>query len=236
MKVRFPMAALPFALASCAPTADQAVTDAVVACQRADVQDVLGKEVRNMMLKAAADRVLTAAFFGINMTQSLEQARTTFTEVGVYTGATPSGAPFKQIICGGTLQIDASTATSGQDIVTIPRLRWSVNFTQPTEEPGTAAFTVAVDPASIRDGLLVNGQAPAESGQRDTSSDEAGGASSAESSARSEADSAANDAADAGDAAADVAAAAREAAAASEAQPPSRRQPTEDELYAPHGN
>lgn len=230
------MAALPLALASCAPTADQAVTDAVVACQRADVQDVVGKEVRNMMLKAVADQVRTAAFLGINITQSFEQARTTFTEVGVYTGATPSGAPFKQIICGGTLQIDASTATSGQDIVTIPRLRWSVNFTQPTEEPGTAAFTVAVDPASIHDGLLVNGEPPAKNRQSDTSADPAVDEQSAASSPESDADQAAADAADAGAAAADAAAEAYEAAGIDNAPAPARRKPTDDDLYAPHSN
>lgn len=202
MKVRFSMAALPLALASCAPVADQAVTDAVAACQRADVQDVVGKEVRKMMLKAAEDQILTAALFGINMTRSLEQARTTFTEVGVYTGATPSGAPFKQIVCGGTLQIDASTATSGQDIVTIPHLRWSVNFTQPTEEPGTAAFSIAVDPASITDGLLVNGAPPAQNEQSDTSADASSDVQSDADSAKSEADQAAADAAEAGAAAA----------------------------------
>lgn len=236
MKVRFSMAALPLALASCAPAADQAVSDAVAACQRADVQDVVGKEVRKMMLKAAEDQILTAALFGINMSQSLEQARTTFTEVGVYTGATPSRAPFKQIVCGGTLQIDASTATSGQDIVTIPHLRWSVNFTQPTEEPGTAAFSIAVDPASITDGMLVNGVSPAQKDQTDTSADVRSDAQSDADSAKSEADQAAADAAEAGAAAADAAAEAYEAAAPYDAPAPSRRQPTDDDLYAPHSN
>lgn len=236
MKGRFSMAALPLALASCAPAADQAVTDAVVACQRADVQDVVGKEVRKMMIKAATDRILTAAFFGINLTQAFEQARTTFTEVGVYTEATPVGAPFKQIVCGGTLQIDASTATSGQDIVTIPHLRWSVNFNQPTEEPGTAAFSIAVDPASITDGLLVNGEPPAKDEQTDTLADSRTDAQSDAENAKTEANQAAAAAGDARAALADAQADAKIAETIGDDPAPSRHQPTEDDLYAPHSN
>jgi hypothetical protein len=67
--------------------------------------------------------------------------------------------------CGASLQIDGSSARSGQDIVTIPHLRWSINFTQPTEDPSTEGFTVEVDDVSIGNGLLLNGKPPAQPSQ-----------------------------------------------------------------------
>ncbi|WP_421852672.1 hypothetical protein [Novosphingobium sp.] len=236
MKVMIFAAALPFALASCAPQAEQAATVAVTACQRTDVQDVVGKEVRNMMLKAVSDRGYMVALLGLDaaLAKSLEEAHVTFTDVGVYTGAGVE-SPFKQIICAGSLQIDASTTRAGQDIVTMPHLRWTVNFSQPAEEPATAAFTVAVDPASLRDGLLVNGKPPANTEQK---ADEAAVP-------EASAEKSAVDAAAAADAAAEQARAAQaeaeaagaEAAAASDStKPQPRRQPTDDDLYAPHNN
>lgn len=232
MKIYYTLAALPLALAGCTPSGDLAAADAIAACQRADVQDVVGKEVRNMMLKAAADRMFVAAAFGIDMAKAMEQARTSFSEIGVYTTGAGATAPFKQIICGGSLQVDGSTATSGQDIVTIPRLRWSVNFAQPTEEPSTAAFSIAVDPVSISDGVLVNGE-PAKTGEVSDSGPTEKEPAPPEARGMSEAEQAA---AAASAAAAEAMADAREAQALDDMPLPSGRKPNEEDLYAPHGN
>lgn len=189
-----------------------------------------------MVLEAASNRSYMVSLLGLDnvMAKALEEARITFTDVGVYAGNGIT-SPYKQIICSGSLQIDASTTRSGQDIVAMPNLRWSVNFSQPTEEPATAAFTVAVDPASLRDGLLVNGKPPANTEQK---TDEAAVP-------EASAEKSAVDAAAAADAAAEQAKAAQveadaaeaEAAAASDStKPQPRRQPTDDDLYAPHNN
>lgn len=236
MKAMIYAAALPLALASCAPQAEQAAMVAVTACQRTDAQDVVGKEVRHMILKAVSDRGYMVSLLGIDgaMAKAFEEARVTFTDVGVFTGD-GAEAPYKQIVCSGSIQIDTSSTRWGQDIITMPHLRWTVNFSQPTEEPATAAFTVAVDPASLRDGLLVNGKPPANTDQK---ADEAAVP-------EASAEKSAVDAAAAADAAAEQAKAARaeaeaaeaEAAAASDSiKPQPRRQPTDDDLYAPHNN
>lgn len=95
------------------------------------------------------------------------------------------------------------------------------NLTNSEEASGTGFSNQLVDESSS---LTQTDAAPAQDARSDANS------------AKSEADRAAADAADAGEAAADVAAAAHEAAAASDAGAPSRRQPTEDDLYAPHSN
>lgn len=238
MKISIALAALPLPLivAGCEPMPGDAPANAlaITACQRSDVQDVVGKEVRNMMLKANATGVFGAALLGVDIVKPMEQARVSFHDAGVYTTNTPAKPPFAQIICGARMQIDGSSASAGQDIVMMPRLRWSVNFSEPTEDPANATFTIAVDPASIGDGLLINGRPAPRSEQSD---DEATPASGGE----SEADSAgpeAQQAAPLDDAQAAAADAAAEAAEAAADETPKRRQapPTEDDLYAPHSN
>jgi len=165
MKRVYAYAVAPLALASCAPSSEtpssEAPTDkAIDACLRTDVQDVVGKEVRNLMLKANLERIMVAAAFGQDTIATLEQAGISFAHAGAITGQLPLQPPYRQIVCGGSMQINASSARSGQDIVTIPHLRWSINFTRPTQEPATEGFTVDVDEKSISDGLLVNGKTP----------------------------------------------------------------------------
>jgi hypothetical protein len=167
MKKVYAYAVVPLALTGCAPssetTSSEAPTDkAIDACLRTDVQDVVGKEVRNLMLKANLERIMVAAAFGQDTIATLEKAAVSFEHVGAITGQLPLQPPYRQIVCGGSMQINASSARSGQDIVTIPHLRWSINFTQPTQEPATEGFTVDVDEKSISDGLLVNGKTPAQ--------------------------------------------------------------------------
>jgi len=180
MKKVYAYAVVPLALASCAPASEtpssEAPTDkAIDACLRTDVQDVVGKEVRNLMLKANLKRIMVAAAFGQDTIATLEQAGVSFEHAGAITGQLPLQPPYRQIVCGGSMQINASSARSGQDIVTIPHLRWSINFTQPTQEPATEGFTVDMDEQSISDGLLLNGKSAVQPAENQAASEPNGG-------------------------------------------------------------
>lgn len=227
----FTVSALAIALTSCGPVEDRTLTEAMSACARTEVQDVVGKEVRKMLLEAAKDRVVTAAFFGIDLTSSIENARVSFHDVGTFKTNPPPSPPYKQILCGGTMQIDGSSARAGQDIVTLPRLRWSINFVQPTNDPATAGFSIAVDPASISEGMLVNGD-PVER------TDEQGNRSDGTQAVQSNSEAAMPPAREPATELSEAQAAAEDAAGTgSEAdQSPSGRQPSDEDLYAPHPN
>ena len=227
------LAALAVTVAGCTPQGDDATSLAIAACKRPDVQDVVGKEARNIMLKANEDHVWRAALFGVNIGEALEQARVSFGEVGVYEDSARS--PYTQIVCTGSMQIDGSSAQAGQDIVTIPHLRWSINFAGPTQDPETASFSIAVDPASLYDGVLVNGQ-PAklrQSSQDSAPSDDDASNAQVDGSAAQGNASADDNAVSAADAAAE----AEEAAHAGDDAPATpKRPPSDEELYAPHSN
>ena len=227
------LAALAVTVAGCTPQGDVQTNQAIAACKRPDVQDVVGKEARNMMLKANEDGVWRAAMFGVNVAEAIEQARVAFGEVGVYADSVQS--PYTQIVCTGSMQIDGSSAQAGQDIVTIPNLRWSINFAEPTLDPETASFSIAVDPVSLHDGVLVNGQ-PAK--LRQSSQDSAPSADDA-SNAQIDGSAAQGNASTDDNAlsAADAAAEAEEAAHAGDDVPATpKRPPSDEELYAPHSN
>ncbi len=231
MKGLIPIAALSITLTACSPPADVMPYEAIAACERADVQDVVGKEVRNMMLKANADGIFMAAFMGFDAIKALEQARVSFSEVGVDKATSNAGPPFTQIVCGGTMQMDGSSALGGQDIVALPQLRWSINFAQPTQDPATAAFSVSVDPSSIFSGMLVNGK-PAESYENGgTPPDAAKEAERNANDVASQAEGAQAEISEAQAAAEDAARAAAEAE-----QGASGKKPTDEDLYAPHSN
>lgn len=171
MKRLIAVASIPLALAGCVPADGDNTSDkdlaqkAIDACARPDVQDVVGKDVRNRMLKANIQGVMIQSLFGQDAIAEMEQARVSFSDVGVYSAHLPQQSTVRQVICGASLQIDSSSARSGQEIVTIPHLRWSINFTQPTEDPSTEGFTVEVDEVSIGNGLLLNGKPPAQPSQ-----------------------------------------------------------------------
>ena len=226
MKAPISIALLTLTLTACSPPTDMATNLAASACERADVQDVVGKEVRNMMLKANSNGVLAAAFLGVDLGKAFEEAKVSFSEVGVDTGTTSnSGPPFTQIVCGGTMQIDGSSARTGQDIVTLPRLRWSIDFVQPTNDPATAGFTIAVDPANVWQDMLINGK-PVESTESGPAKPEP-----APVAPQPQAEDAA---AETQDVAAEAAAA--DAAAAEAERAASDHQPSDEDLYAPHPN
>lgn len=224
-------------LAGCGPVSEQFTDEATKACQRPEVQDVVGKEVRNQILSAVdGNRMFWAAMIGIDFAKALEDARVRFSDVGTKTStALVMGTRLQQVVCVGSLQIDGSSARSGQDIVTIPHLRWSINFTEPTDDLEHAGFTIAIDKQSISDGLLVNGEPPQSQGrdsQPDTAKEQAG---SPPDQALSDAEqSAANAAVQAKTSAEEAAKEAAAAAAAS--KPKDQSGPSDDDLYAPHNN
>lgn len=226
-------------LAGCGPVSEQFTDEATKACQRPEVQDVVGKEVRNQLLSAVdGNRMFWAAMIGIDFAKALENARVRFSDVGTKTStALVMGTRLQQVVCVGSLQIDGSSARSGQDILTIPHLRWSINFTEPTDDLEHAGFTIAIDKRSISDGLLVNGEPPQSQGrdsQADAAKEQVG---SPPGQALSDAE---QSAADAERSAADAAASRKEAeeaaAAAAASKPTLQSGPSDDDLYAPHNN
>ncbi|GEO01713.1 hypothetical protein NSE01_35450 [Novosphingobium sediminis] len=230
--------ALSMLLAGCGPVSEQFTDQATKACQRAEVQDVVGKEVRNQMLSQAdGNRLFWAAMVGIDFAKAFEDARVRFSDVGTYTPtALITGTRLQQVVCGGSMQIDASSTRFGQDIITMPHLRWSINFTEPTDDPEHASFTIAIDKQSIGNGLLVNG-APPQSQSRDDQPEAAKEESGPPpDQALGDAQSAEEAAAQAKTSADDAAKDAREAAAAAVEKPSAQGSPSEDDLYAPHNN
>jgi len=241
LMARYVAAAIaPLFVAACAPSASDTTNGAVIACQRADVQDVVGKEARSLMLKGNRDNLLTAGMMGLDLNsvfKAWEEARVSFSGAGAFPSS--KGPPYQQIVCGNAVQFDLSDATAGQQIVNLPRLRWTINFAQPTDDPATGGFTVEIDPVSLVDGRTLNGKPMILSQPQDSGDNQAQAAADAQAAAE-EGGAAANDAAAA------AAAAANDFDAASQVDAgPSRQRtapaentktPSEDELYAPHGN
>lgn len=238
-----PIAALPLVLASCGPAQSPAEDLAKAACQRADVQDVVSKEARSIMIKNNMDHVFTAALFGIDIPAGLAQAHIAFGAAGVSDSVAAKGPPYRQIVCSGSMQVDLSNSTEGQNIVESPHLRWSINFAKPTDDPANDVFTVQVDPLSIYDGQLLNGrpmptkeppaptaeeQAPDQGRQQPAANELSEAQRAAE-----EAHNAAGEAAEAArQAQAEAEQAQRETAPAPRSQ--TNREPSDEELYAPH--
>ena len=188
------------------------------------------------MLKANSDNLLLAGMAGLNLDSVLKawnDAHVSFS--GASAIPSPSGPPFRQIVCGSAVQFDLSDATSGQQIVNVPRLRWSINFAQPTDDPTTGGFTIEIDPVSLVDGRTLNGKPAIGSPSQDDGN-------SAEQPAQ-EADAAAAEATQQADSAAQAAQETQsDFDAAGKPDPDSKQDqqpnkaPSEDDLYAPHGN
>jgi len=228
-------------IAGCSQLPGDPTNVAEQACNRPDVQDVVGKEARSLMLKGNRDNLIMAGLFGLDLDavfKAWEDARVTFSGVGALQSS--NGPPFRQITCGGSIQFDLSDATAGQQIVNVPRLSWMINFAQPVQDPSTGGFTIEIDPVSLVDGRTLNGEPMTTRTQKDRG-DSAEQAAADARAAAEEGGAAANEAAEA------AAAAAKDFDAASQVDAgPSRQRtapadksvnaPSEDDLYAPHGN
>lgn len=233
-------AGLPLVLAGCAPGAADSAEGASQVCERSDVKDVVSKEVRSIMLKQNFKTALGWSALGLNMNdffKSFDEAKATFWAVRAQMGTSTQGPPFRQIICSAKVSFDLSTAMAGQQIISVPRLRWSVNFAEPTDDPQTAGFSIEVDSDSVQDGITGNGNPlPEEDNSRNQQGDSGQAAAPAADQADAAAANAANAADNAAAAAADFQAASKGGADAG--SPGTQRQepaaPSENDLYAPH--
>lgn len=179
---------------------------------------------------------MTAALLGVDLVQAMERARVSFGEVSL--SADSAQSPSSQIVCTGSMQIDGSSAQAVQDIVTLPHLRWSINFAAPTYDPQTAAFTIAIDPGSLLEGMLINGQPPQGGNAAAEDSAPAPAVNEAPQTGNGMSEAEAQDAMseDAQKAALEAKAAERQAAAMGDYPEPPSRQPSDEDLYAPHSN
>ncbi|WP_394658804.1 hypothetical protein [uncultured Novosphingobium sp.] len=236
---------LAFALTNCSPQAggseDQTRNSsppALAACQRADVQEVVGKETRGKLFKAALPQYMMQEFLGADpnrIVAAFDQAKVTIDHVAVDNPGALGEPPYQQIVCTGHIQIDMSNATAGQDILGIDGLRWVINISGQPSDPATDAFTVDVDDMSIGRGVTYNGRSPVQpqpQEQADQNAPDAGGVDQADG------NTAADDAARAADEA-EAAVAQAEAEMKSAPQAPTQQrgannQPSEEDLYAPH--
>lgn len=137
-----------------APTADRATPQGV--CERGDVQVLVGKEARKIILDQARSRILMLAMFGLidpqEMRQQFENADVTFT--GIRSGKSAEG----QIACLGSMRFDDSNVAAGQDIMQLPALSWRVAFADGDGNLASTNFTVDVDRASVFEGMMINGK------------------------------------------------------------------------------
>lgn len=234
------------ALTGCVPQADkeqasQSTDTPLAACRRSDVQEVVGKETRSKLLKSALRGLIMQELLGVDASAAVDdfdRASVTFDHVILDKPGELGEAPYQQIVCAGHVQIDMSTATAGQQVIGIERLRWVINYSMPAEDPVKDAFTIDVDDASIRRGLTVNGRSPPEELERqqaELSAALTGDDGSAD------AQRAANDAGRAADEAAAAAREAAQAAAAADAeqqgfaqQSGNNNPPSQEDVYAPH--
>jgi hypothetical protein len=131
-------------------------TTATGACERADVQELVGKEARGVIMDSARSRLITLAIFGLIDPQetraALENAQITFTDV------TSGGVRGDNVPCTASLRIDASNANAGQDIVQLPAVIWQIALADGDGNVSSSNFTVKVDPASVFEGMRINGK------------------------------------------------------------------------------
>jgi hypothetical protein len=133
---------------------------AQLACLREDVQAVVSNEVKSIFQKGFYEGAGTAILLidPREISAEFENARASFHDVTVANGPDADTLPTERIVCTGTLQIDESNAKQGQQIVQVPKLRWSIDFSGPVSNPQSSAFTVTLDRGSLADDLRFNGK------------------------------------------------------------------------------
>jgi hypothetical protein len=237
---------LAVALANCSPQTDRreeqprsSAPPALAACQRADVQEVVGKEARGKLFKSILPRLLLQEWMGLDTRRAIadfDQAKVSFNQVALDKPNTLVEPPYQQIVCTAHVQIDMSNATAGQQIVGIDGLRWVINISGQPSDPARDAFTVDVDDVSIQQGLTINGRSPvqAQSQEQDQSAPEADAGDADGAAANSAADDAARAAAEAHAAAAQAEAEIGSAPQAPTQLPENDKPSSEEDLYAPH--
>lgn len=141
------------------PSSDDQPSLAQQACQRKDVQDVLSNEVKSAFQKGYYENAGTAILLidPRQIAAEFEQARASFHDVTA-TGPDADKLPTERVVCTGTLQIDESNASQGQQILQVPKLRWSIEFAQAVNDPQSSAFSISLDRGSLADDLRFNGK------------------------------------------------------------------------------
>ena len=126
-------------------------------------------EARKIMLDPTRDKMLALALFGLidpkEMMQRLDAANVSFSAVR------GNSADHSLVACSAAMRIDDSDATTGQDIVQMPGLVWSVKFANNDGDLTSTNFTVEVDPGSVFEGMQINGK-PADEFMRQGNSDQ----------------------------------------------------------------
>lgn len=183
-------------------------------CERTDVQDLVGKEARKLILDRARPQLVAIALMTMAEPEAylrkFREAQVSFSDVQ---GNLDEHGLFA---CTASAKIDMSDAESGQDIIQSPTLAWRVTFADKKADLTNSNFTVEVDEGSVFSDMLINGKPASEyAQQRQSTGPQAPPA--AETADNSSEQQAAQDAAnDAQDAAADARRAAEEAARAVE--------------------
>lgn len=136
------------------------------ACERQDVQAVVGKEVKSILYKGWFEHAGTAVmlFDPDEIGAQFKQAQPSFHDVAVYANSGGS-ASMNRVVCQAVLQIDESNELRGQSILQFRKLRWSIDFGQTTDNPQTAAFSIVLDQGSLGDDVRLNGE-PIEAAKR----------------------------------------------------------------------
>jgi hypothetical protein len=237
---------LAITLTNCSPQTDErqeqtrsSLPPALAACQRADVQEVVGKETRGKLYKTALPKLMMQAMLGVDTSRAIadfDQAKVSFNQVALDKPENLGEPPYQQIVCTAQVQIDMSNATAGQQIIGINGLRWVINISGQPSDPARDAFTVDVDDISLQSGLTINGRAPVQP-QSQEQADQSAPAADAGDADLADFDSAADDAAKAATEA-HAAAAQAEAEIGSAPQLPTQphgnnNPPSEEDLYAP---
>lgn len=152
------------ALAGCnapggSPSSNDQPSLAQQACERKDVQDVVSNEVKSVFQKGYYENAGTAILLidPRQIAAEFEQARASFHDV-TSTGPDADKLPTERVVCTGTLQIDESNASQGQQILQVPKLRWSIEFAQAVNDPQSSAFSISLDRGSLADDLRFNGE------------------------------------------------------------------------------
>lgn len=138
-------------------------------CERQDVQELASKEARKIMLDPGRKNVLMLAMFGLvdpnDVVERLNNANVTFSNVhGITSGQNLVG-------CSAAMRIDDSDANSGQDIVQVPALAWTVKFADGNGDLTSTNFTVDVELSTVFEGMQINGKSADEFVKGDNAGD-----------------------------------------------------------------
>ena len=156
---------------ACSSESDTSESNASQACERSDVLDAVGKEVRHTVLKQLSvnpiEGLLRLEAQGITMeavVDAYNRAAVTFEDVSSSTEFR-SGMTIHRVNCVGNFRMDSSTALGGQDVLEINEVAWDVVYTNGTQDLASSAYTIKLSVPTVFAKMLVNGEAVAQAEQ-----------------------------------------------------------------------